>query len=137
MKFTSPGGMFELSAELAKGLELVITDSGIGIKPAALERITTPFIQADSVDARDHQGTGLGLNLTKVLMEQHGGKLTLQSELGAAPPCVCGLRRSGLPPGPSTNRNNRRPDPRVAPAAGCRSPGASGAVAPLAGTTVG
>jgi len=82
MKFTSPGGMFELSAELAKGLELVITDSGIGIKPAALERITTPFIQADSVDARDHQGTGLGLNLTKVLMEQHGGKLTLQSELG-------------------------------------------------------
>jgi signal transduction histidine kinase len=57
----------------------VIRDSGIGIRPEDIARIMTPFGQVASVYSRNHQGTGLGLTLTKALIERHGGRLTLYS----------------------------------------------------------
>ena len=60
-------------------LQLIVSDSGIGIKPEDISRIMTPFGQVASVYSRSHQGTGLGLTLTKALVERHGGRLTFYS----------------------------------------------------------
>jgi len=79
VKFTEPGGLIEVKAELRDGLELIVKDTGIGIKPKDIARILTPFGQVASVYARNHQGTGLGLTLTQALVERHGGRLSLSS----------------------------------------------------------
>jgi signal transduction histidine kinase len=80
VKFTGPGGSVEIRAELKSGeLQLIVSDSGIGIKPEDIARIMTPFGQVASVYSRSHQGTGLGLTLTKALVERHGGRLTVYS----------------------------------------------------------
>jgi two-component system, cell cycle sensor histidine kinase PleC len=80
VKFTGPGGWVETKAELRSGgLQLIVSDSGIGIKPEDIARIMTPFGQIASVYSRKHQGTGLGLTLTKALVERHGGRLTVYS----------------------------------------------------------
>jgi signal transduction histidine kinase len=82
VKFTEPGGSVEISAELGDGLQLIVKDSGVGIKPEDIARILTPFGQVASVYSRNHQGSGLGLTLTKALVERHGGLLRLHSAPG-------------------------------------------------------
>jgi signal transduction histidine kinase len=82
VKFTPPGGRIEITTELADGLAIIIKDTGIGIKPEDISRVLTPFGQVASVYSRIHQGTGLGLSLTRALIEQHGGSLTLVSAPG-------------------------------------------------------
>jgi signal transduction histidine kinase len=57
-----------------------VADSGIGILPQDLERIFKPFEQADNSAGRQFQGTGLGLSLTKQLVELHGGRVWGESE---------------------------------------------------------
>jgi signal transduction histidine kinase len=79
VKFTGPGGSVEIAAELTDGLQLIVKDSGVGIKPEDIARIMTPFGQVDTEYSRHHQGTGLGLTLTKALVERHGGRLSLIS----------------------------------------------------------
>ena len=82
IKFTRPGGLVEIRAELGEGLQLVVSDTGIGIKPQDIAHIMTPFGQIASLYARDRQGAGLGLTLTKALIERHGGSLRLDSTPG-------------------------------------------------------
>jgi signal transduction histidine kinase len=82
VKFTEPGGSVEIDAALTDQLEVVVKDSGIGIKPEDIARILTPFGQVASVYSRNHQGAGLGLTLTKALIERHGGRLSLFSSPG-------------------------------------------------------
>jgi signal transduction histidine kinase len=82
VKFTGPGGLVEITAELGDGLQLIVKDSGVGIKADDIARIMTPFGQILSVYSRSHQGTGLGLTLTKALIERHGGQVSLSSTLG-------------------------------------------------------
>jgi len=82
VKFTRPGGSVEIGAELADGLRLVVRDTGIGIRLEDIGSIMMPFGQVASAYARDHQGTGLGLTLTKALIERHGGTLSLDSTPG-------------------------------------------------------
>jgi len=82
VKFTPPGGRVSVSAEVDDLGEFVITivDTGIGIAEADQEKVLTPFTQADSSLARRYEGTGLGLPLTKSLVELHGGRLELESQ---------------------------------------------------------
>ncbi len=82
VKFTGPGGLVEIAVELGDGLQLVVKDNGVGISTDDIARIMTPFGQISSVYSRSHQGTGLGLTLTKALVERHGGQLSLTSTLG-------------------------------------------------------
>jgi signal transduction histidine kinase len=82
VKFTGPGGSVEVKGEAADGLHLLVTDTGVGIKREDIARIMTPFGQVASVYSRNHQGAGLGLTLTKALIERHGGQLRLDSEPG-------------------------------------------------------
>jgi signal transduction histidine kinase len=59
---------------------ITIKDSGIGVPPAMLEKIFAPFEQADSSTSRKYQGTGLGLSLSRKLVELHGGLIWAESQ---------------------------------------------------------
>jgi signal transduction histidine kinase len=56
-----------------------VSDTGLGLKQEDLERIFNPFEQADNTDTRDFEGTGLGLALTRKLLELHGGAIWAES----------------------------------------------------------
>jgi signal transduction histidine kinase len=61
-------------------IDISVQDTGIGIKREDLKRIFDPFEQVESSASRRYQGTGLGLSLTKTLVELHGGKIWAESE---------------------------------------------------------
>ena len=61
-------------------VEISVKDSGIGLKEEDQNRIFDPFVQADSAKNRKYQGTGLGLSLTKKLVELHSGCIWVQSD---------------------------------------------------------
>jgi len=84
VKFTPSGGNVSLSAEVTPdgGLQFRIADTGIGIPKDKMDVAMAPFGQVDSRLTRKYEGTGLGLPLTKRLVELHGGTLDLSSELG-------------------------------------------------------
>ncbi len=83
VKFTEQGSItVEAHADTANGLSLQVIDTGVGIAEADLERIFDPFVQADSTLSRAHEGTGLGLALSRKLVELHGGALILESKFG-------------------------------------------------------
>jgi PAS domain S-box-containing protein len=84
VKFTPPGGRVEIWVGSAPdgGLDLRVTDTGIGIAPEDMDRVMQVFTQAETSQKRRYQGTGLGLPLTRQLMELHGGSVTLASEMG-------------------------------------------------------
>lgn len=63
-----------------KFVEISVSDNGIGLNPENLERIFAPFEQVESSASRKFQGTGLGLTLTRRLVELHGGKIWAESE---------------------------------------------------------
>jgi two-component system cell cycle sensor histidine kinase PleC len=87
IKFTPKGGHITLRAEVAPGalgdrLKVSVVDTGIGIAKEDLARLAKPFEQIESQHSKTQQGTGLGLALTKSLVELHGGSLALESEPG-------------------------------------------------------
>lgn len=80
IKFTPAGGEVRICAfKSENAVSVSVSDTGIGIKEADIPKVLEPFRQIDSELARQHQGTGLGLPLTKELAELHGGSLTLES----------------------------------------------------------
>lgn len=84
VKFTPPGGSVTVSVSLEPdgGMTLVVADTGIGIDKDDIPRALSPFGQVESSLSRRHEGTGLGLPLTRALVECHGGTLELDSEPG-------------------------------------------------------
>jgi PAS domain S-box-containing protein len=84
LKFTNDGGDVEINAQSdgAHGFNVSVRDSGIGIKPEDLERLFKEFEQLESGTARRYGGTGLGLALTRKIVEIQGGTITVQSEVG-------------------------------------------------------
>ena len=84
VKFTEPGGRVtvELCEGPTGGYGLKITDSGIGIAKADLPAIRQPFVQVANAFVRKHEGTGLGLPLADQIMQLHGGRLEIESEIG-------------------------------------------------------
>jgi PAS domain S-box-containing protein len=85
VKFTPPGGEVAVrSAVEASGggedLVVSVTDTGIGIEPDVLPRIFDAFEQADRRITRQFGGLGLGLAVSRALVELHGGRLTAASE---------------------------------------------------------
>jgi PAS domain S-box-containing protein len=84
LKFTPAGGAIEVAARGTPdgGLVFTVRDTGIGIARADFEKIFQPFGQVESSLTRKFEGTGLGLPLTKGLVELHRGSVELESEVG-------------------------------------------------------
>jgi len=84
IKFTGPGGEISMTASISKQGAHVITvkDTGIGMTGKELGIAMTEFGQVQSTLNSKHKGTGLGLPLTKGLVELHGGKLVIASKSG-------------------------------------------------------
>ncbi len=82
VKFTDQGAIMVHARGTAGGLTLRVVDTGCGIPPEHLPRLARPFEQVEQELTRTNAGTGLGLALTKSLTEMHGGKLSIQSEVG-------------------------------------------------------
>ncbi|HEV2551970.1 MAG TPA: HAMP domain-containing sensor histidine kinase [Stellaceae bacterium] len=83
VKFTPAGGHVRVAtARSAHAFVIEIADNGIGIAAEDLPKILVPFTQLNSKVSRKYEGTGLGLPLTKGLVELHGGSLTIESRLG-------------------------------------------------------
>eukprot|EP00931_Biecheleriopsis_adriatica_P040770 TRINITY_DN2335_c0_g1_i1.p1 TRINITY_DN2335_c0_g1~~TRINITY_DN2335_c0_g1_i1.p1 ORF type:complete len:888 (+),score=223.89 TRINITY_DN2335_c0_g1_i1:76-2664(+) len=83
-KFTKKGSVtISSKVDSAKTwVEISIGDTGCGIGKDALERIFEPFEQEDGSEARTHEGIGLGLSIAKEVVELHGGRITVESDLG-------------------------------------------------------
>ena len=83
IKFTSAGGRISIrTRQVGSWIEIAVTDSGIGIAEADLDRLFTEFQQLDAGHGRQQEGTGLGLALTKRFAELHGGEVKVQSVSG-------------------------------------------------------
>jgi signal transduction histidine kinase len=97
VKFTPDGGTITVTARKASGhppsagtrgegepdvefLEIRVTDTGIGIKPEDLPRLFREFVRLETTRTQAQEGTGLGLALTKNLVELHGGRIWAASE---------------------------------------------------------
>jgi signal transduction histidine kinase len=86
--FTPNGGRVWITAVVAgtgESRELVVQvgDTGIGVAPENHDLIFREFAQVDASPSRVHHGTGLGLTIARKLVELHGGRIWLESELGA------------------------------------------------------
>jgi two-component system phosphate regulon sensor histidine kinase PhoR len=83
IQYTLPGGRIVVSAENAVDeIILTVTDTGIGIPKADQSRIFERFYRVDAARSREAGGTGLGLAIAKHLVEVHGGRLWVESEIG-------------------------------------------------------
>lgn len=82
VKFTPEGGHIQIdAAPVAGAAQICVSDTGIGIAPEDRDAVFETFHQAGTAGLRE--GTGLGLPITKRLVEQHGGRIWLESESGA------------------------------------------------------
>ncbi|MCZ4282874.1 PAS domain S-box protein [Kiloniella laminariae] len=80
LKFTPAGGAVSVMSRLSeRGIELVVRDNGIGMSEDDIPKALAPFGQVDSSLSRKHEGTGLGLPLSKRLTEMHGADFVLES----------------------------------------------------------
>jgi two-component system phosphate regulon sensor histidine kinase PhoR len=84
VKHTPAGGTVTIRARALDGerVELAVSDTGVGIPPADLPRITERFYRVDKARSRELGGTGLGLAIVKHLVLAHGGELTIESDEG-------------------------------------------------------
>ncbi len=83
VKFTPRGGGVTLSVDWNdRCFTVTVQDTGVGIEPEQLDRLGTPFYQVQPSMTRSHEGTGLGLALTKSLVAMHGGEFKIASAPG-------------------------------------------------------
>jgi signal transduction histidine kinase len=83
LKFSKRGRVALAVEQQGKDLLYQVSDTGIGIPKNELENIFGEFQQVDTAITREFSGTGLGLNITKKFVEMHGGRIWVESELGA------------------------------------------------------
>ena len=114
IKFTPQGGEVSLSAQPAPNpgedgmVELSVADTGIGIPAEHIATALAAFGQVDNPLTRAQQGTGLGLPIVKSLVELHGGRFAIESEIGrgtkviALLPGLSDTQRDAPPPGART-----------------------------------
>jgi signal transduction histidine kinase/CheY-like chemotaxis protein len=116
IKFTPEGGRVILEARPVDGMvEISVTDTGIGISQEDQKKIFMEFQQLESSHSRKYEGTGVGLALSRKLVELHGGRIWVESELGKGSkfsftlPMTPGIRPT------SDWRQGSTPDPLIEP----------------------
>jgi len=111
IKFSEPGGAISMGAStLGLDLRFAVTDQGRGIPAEMRERIFERFHQVDASDSRRKGGTGLGLAITRSIVNQHGGRIWVESEVGkgstfyfTVPLAVTDGKGAGVPLRPETS----------------------------------
>jgi two-component system sensor histidine kinase SenX3 len=84
IRYTRPGGQIQVSVEPTDSVvQLKVSDDGLGIPSRDLSRIFERFYRVDRARSRETGGTGLGLAIVKHVAENHGGTVSVESELGA------------------------------------------------------
>ncbi len=95
IKFTEKGGKVSLDAySTADSIAVTVTDTGIGMDPADIEIAFQPFSQVDNRLERRYEGTGLGLPLTKALVDLHKGSIVIDSARGRGTRITVSFRRA-------------------------------------------
>lgn len=92
-KYTPAGGSVTIRARATRNIwdpqgapeviHCMVQDTGIGMSEEDLRQLFTPYFRSDNPDVREQPGTGLGLTITRGLIEQHGGKIWVESTPGA------------------------------------------------------
>ena len=82
IKFTDSGSVELRAVQAGDRFELAVVDSGFGIAPADQARIFDEFQQVDNSSTRKKGGTGLGLSISRKIVELHGGRISVESEVG-------------------------------------------------------
>lgn len=106
IKFTDEGEIIFRYRQKSKQVLLSVSDTGIGIPEESLENIFDAFQQLENTYAREHTGTGLGLAVTKKLVELQGGKLYVDSEVGRGSTFSFTLPLAKIPAQHIENENN-------------------------------
>jgi signal transduction histidine kinase len=85
VKFTPTGGKITVFAnfEPTGGVGISIADTGIGIAAENIKKVMAPFAQTNDAQHASQGGIGLGLPISRSLVELHGGSIRIESELGA------------------------------------------------------
>jgi signal transduction histidine kinase len=112
LKYTPHGGTIAVETTLAEDGDLLmqVRDSGVGIAESDLTRVFEPFGEDDGTAARRSPGVGFGLYFSRAIVEAHGGKLTLASDVGAGTTVTLSLPRSRLiPPTPASRQLQESP----------------------------
>jgi two-component system sensor histidine kinase ChiS len=124
IKFTESGSV-TVSAKESNGMvEIAVADTGIGMPRDKFETIFQSFEQVEASIAREYGGTGLGLAITKQLVELHGGKIWVESEVGQGATFTFTLPKSEGKPAAATApelsrvRQIEKPPTRPAPVGG-------------------
>ena len=95
VKFSHEGGKIHMSVSLdgendgCYDLRIEVTDNGIGMSPKQQEKLFDAFEQAHNKISRDYGGTGLGLTITKRIVEMMFGRIWVESELGKGSKFIC------------------------------------------------
>jgi signal transduction histidine kinase/CheY-like chemotaxis protein/HPt (histidine-containing phosphotransfer) domain-containing protein len=123
VKFTERGGVTLRVSVLPDDpgtVRFAVTDTGIGIEPDAIERLFEPFHQADSSTTRRYGGTGLGLPISRQLVELMGGRIAATSTPGEGTTFrfEIPMGRAGDAPGRVRRRDRRDTPPEEIPARG-------------------
>ena len=81
-RFTESGGVQVQASRQGNDIIVAVADTGAGIAPEAMSRLFVPFEQVDGSIRRRHEGSGLGLSISKSLVELHGGSMWIESTVG-------------------------------------------------------
>lgn len=109
IKFTPSGGEIWVRARaLDDDLVLEVGDTGVGVPVTEQEKIFSEFYQVQSAHNRQHQGTGLGLPLTRRLVQLHGGRISVESEEDAGAVFTIRMPLRGPEPEPNGDSAHRR-----------------------------
>ncbi|MGH9701167.1 MAG: sensor histidine kinase, partial [Candidatus Acidiferrales bacterium] len=83
IQYTHPGGHIRVTAHAdEREATITVTDTGMGIPLADQERIFERFYRVDAARSREEGGTGLGLSIAKHIVEAHGGRISVVSNVG-------------------------------------------------------
>ncbi|NPV68421.1 MAG: response regulator [Anaerolineae bacterium] len=135
-RFTEQGSVTVRVRRKNHELQFSVEDTGVGIPPTELSRIFEAFHQVDGTTQRRHQGTGLGLTISRHLVELHGGRIWVESQLGKGSVFHFTLPiRHGTRPRPEmqdspqeSKRDSTRPDQSRLLLTITRSPAAAGLI---------
>jgi two-component system, OmpR family, phosphate regulon sensor histidine kinase PhoR len=99
VRYTPAGGKIHLSwLEGPSGIKFKVEDTGIGISPEHISRLTERFYRVDKSRSRETQGTGLGLAIVKHVLLRHGGTLQIKSEAGKGSSFIVCLPKTAIVP---------------------------------------